>query len=158
MVPPDETEVSRRAYEPPTVRDLGDLAQMTADMHHVTFGIAAQAGTSVPVKPPPPPGGDTPPGGSDFTRSGPSGDVSRGGVESGGPIGFPGSGSEGGGTGGEVATGGAPGGGGTGGTGGTQTVSDAGKLPFTGFPVAVIGAFGGALTATGAWLRRKLRD
>jgi hypothetical protein len=40
-------------------------------------------------------------------------------------------------------------------TGGSLDMS---RLPFTGFSAAVVRAAGGALAATGAWLRRKLRS
>ena len=44
------------------------------------------------------------------------------------------------------------------GTGAGAASPSGGKLPYTGFPAAVVGAVGVALTGSGAALRRRLRD
>lgn len=128
------------AYACPTIRDYGDLVQLTGDvgMLHVGIGgpmIAQISGAASPA------GGiagssadGTNPGSAD---SGGSTTNSAGGV-----LGTSGSGGG--------SNGGGSGGGGGGGGGG-------GNLPFTGLALGAIAAAGGGLSAAGVALRRRFR-
>ena len=124
-------------YVSPAVDDSGDLVAITADagMSHLGFGTLAAVSTpAVPST-----------GGGDTLGAADSGDT-------------PGDGTSGGGDDGAVAgdtasggdSGGSSGGGGSGGGGGD------GKLPFTGFAAAAVGALGAGLSAAGATARKYL--
>jgi hypothetical protein len=133
-----EDDLGGRAYVRPTVRDYGDLVQLTGDvtMLHVGLGGATTAQVSGAAAPGGGLAGITQAGdGTDAGTAG-SGTAPANGV--GGTLGTSGSG------------GSSNGGGGGGGGGG-------GNLPFTGLALGVIAAAGGGLSAAGAALRRRFR-
>ena len=137
-------------YAPPVVRDYGDLVSLTkanAVMFHVGLGGVGDAGSSTPTTPGGGGGGTTPTGISPATPGGATLPATEGGGGStpGGLAGTPLGASAGGGS----------GGGGAGGSGGGH--GGGGALPFTGFAVAVIGALGSGMAATGVALRHRLR-
>lgn len=132
-------------YEVPTIRDLGDLTQITADVHHVTMGVAAQAAlVSSPMTPGGGEGGGgggTPGGEVQTATAGqtPTADATR-------PDGT-GFGDDS-----PDSAGGAPG------TTGTVSVgSSGGELPFTGFPAALVALLGGLMSSVGIAIRRSMR-
>src|SRR3954452_20956059 len=129
-------------YEPPELRELGSVSVLTsydsAGLHfaQATLGSlpGGPPGGQSPHNVPPPPGQ----GVLGSTESGPSGAVPGGsGVE---PFSSPGGHHAG---------------------GGPDVVSEhgagGGRLPFTGFPAAIIGSVGAAVGAAGAALRRWTR-
>jgi hypothetical protein len=143
-------EGAGQGYAPPVVRDYGDLVSLTeanAVMAHVGLGGMGAAGSSTPTTAPGGGGGGggtTPtgaspavPGGATLPATEGGGDSAPGGL-AGNPLG--------------ASAGGGSGGGGAGGSGG-----HGGGLPFTGFAVAVIGALGSGMAATGVALRHRLR-
>jgi hypothetical protein len=133
---------TRAPYEAPKIRDLGDLCQITADVHHVTMGVA-QAGVSSPMTP----GGGGGGGGTTATAGPPpTPDVSDTSPGTEGPIGFA-----------DTSPEDAQGGSDTPSTGTVPGDTTGGRLPFTGLPVAMIAAVGGAMSAAGAAIHRSLR-
>ena len=138
--------MSRTAsYEAPTIRDLGDLTQITADVHHVTMGVTAAAAVSSPMTPNPPGGGGG--GGGTIATAGtpPTPDVSDAAPGNDNGTGF-----------GDVSPGDTSGG--SPGTTGTVSVdTTGGRLPFTGLPAALIALLGSLLSAMGLVIRRSLR-
>lgn len=164
-------------YTPPTVEDFGTLADLTADLDlSVPIGLARSAvvmlAISAPIIPPDTPG-PTPGGGGgggtippdsgvvpDVDQGGspppsPDGDVLGGAPETGGAPDVTGDGvaddRDAGG-----ALGGGTGGGGEGG-GDNGVLDAAGRLPFTGYAVAVVAAVGAGLLTASAGLRAGLR-
>ena len=134
-------------YTSPEVKDYGNLVALTAEaagMAHLGFGtIAAVSSPIVPG----PGGGDTL-GTTDTGRTlgdGATADDLGGGGGGGGGGGD-------GDTAGESGSGTDPSGGGEGSGGGGA----AGKLPFTGFAAAAVGALGAGLAAAGAAARKYL--
>ena len=133
-------------YEVPTIRDLGDLTQITADVHHVTMGVAAQAAlVSSPMTPGGGEGGGgggTPGGEVQTATAGqtPTADATR---PEDTPTGFADNSPE--------DAGGGPG------TTGTVNVGTSGELPFTGFPAALVALLGGLMSSAGLAIRRSMR-
>ena len=149
-----------RAYTRPEIVDYGDLLEITsASPLLFAVGIhdhsAGAANSSIPVAPP---GGG--PGPHHVVQSGHHGDV-LGATDTGGGNDLTGgNGGGGGGDAGGVAGQNAAGGGGSHGGGGHGGGSGGGggSLPFTGFPAAVAGAVGAAMTSAGVALRRWVRS
>jgi hypothetical protein len=155
----DHTSQQSR-YEPPVIEDYGTLEELTADTSLLSpLGLG---GTMAAVTGPIPPGGGGGgggPGGGTATvgTPGTAGTPGVVDVQSGGDTGGDTGGDEAGNAGGGGSGGGGSGGGEGGGGSGSGGGGGGGKLPFTGYPVAVAGAVGGALAASGAALRRRMR-
>jgi len=132
-------------YEVPTIRDLGDLTQITADVHHVTMGVAA--GAALVSSPMTPGGGDggggggTPGGEVQTATAGqtPTADATRP-EDTGTGFGSPGD-----------SESDSPG------TTGTVNVGTSGEWPFTGFPAALVALLGGLMSSVGIAIRRSMR-
>jgi hypothetical protein len=131
-----------RSYSPPVVKDYGTLLELTAALDVNVMGAIsnlAMAAVSGPIGGPNTPGA---PGGTGGTGNLLGGHVSDG-------------------IGNAPAGGNSPGNAGGGGHGGIVGLvfggKGAGKLPFTGFPVVLIAAFGAAFASTGAAIRSLLR-
>lgn len=133
------------AYTRPRIAGYGNLVQMSADAGMLMSGLSNMAALSSPA------GGVQ--GGSE-TGSTPTDTTGSPGTGSVGSENV--SGGESGGSAGESTGTGASSNGSGGGSGGEGSGGD-GKLPFTGFPAAIIAGIGGAFTTAGIALRRGFR-
>jgi hypothetical protein len=125
-----------RAYACPTIRDYGDLVQLTGDVGMLHVGIGGPMIAQIS-------GAASPAGGLACATAGDGTDPAT--ADSGDSPGSVG------GTLGTTGSGGGSGGGGSGGGGG------GGHLPFTGLALGAIAAAGSGLSAAGVALRRRLR-
>jgi hypothetical protein len=137
-------------YEKPSVADYGTLRELTAALSGLPMGMVT---ISSPLVPGTPPGGPDTPGASSSEAGGSPPGLTPAGGGSGGD-----QASGGGGAGGGGIAGSETGGGGSGsGSGAAATGGGDASLPFTGFAVAMVGAIGAGMAATGTAVRRMLR-